>query len=256
MAALVAALRDDDRALHAGDAALHHEVARRQFLYAYARGWRLENRGDALVILHVGQDDWPFPFPLVRLDGRWYLDAKAGQREWRDRRIGGNELAVIQALLAYVDAQREYVLKDRDQDGLLEYARRLVSSPGQNDGLYWPSPAGAPPSPLGLAFAAACQPAADGVPAQRPFHGYCFRVLSAQGGAAPGGALDYMVHGKLIGGFGLVAYPARYGESGVKTFIVNQDAAVYSKNLGPRSAALAATIRSYDPDPSWHPENR
>lgn len=269
VAALVAALRDGDRrrmrellgppaerALHMGDAAPQHEAARQQFLDAYQHGWRIESEGDALAILHVGQDDWPFPYPLVKLDGRWYLDAKAGQREWRDRRVGANELAAIQAALAYVDAQRDYALKDRDHDGLLEYAQRLVSTPGHRDGLYWPTPAGAPASPLGLAFAGACQPASAGAAAQRPFHGYCFRILSAQGGAAPGGALDYLVRGQMIGGFGLIAYPARYGESGIRTFIVNQDASVYSKNLGPRSATLAAAVRSYDPDASWHKEER
>ena len=264
---LVAAMRSNDRKLmhqilgaeadryiHSKDAAVDNE-ARAKFLLAYDEKSRIESKGDALAILHVGNDDWPLPFPLVNRGGRWHFDAKAGEQEWQDRRIGKNELSTIQVALAYVDAQREYVLKDRNQDGLLEYAQRIVSSAGQHDGLYWPRAEGEPVSPMGQAFAKASK-SVHGVSQleSKPYHGYFFRILTAQGKSAPGAALDYMVKGKLIGGFALIGYPAKYRESGIKTFIVNHDGIVYSKDLGPQTASAADAISSFDPDPSWQKE--
>ena len=243
-----------DRYLQSKDAAVDSD-ARAKFLAAYDEKSRIESKGDALAILHVGNDDWPLPFPLVNRGGRWHFDAKAGEQEWQDRRIGKNELSAIQVALAYVDAQREYVLKDRNQDGLLEYAQRIVSSAGQHDGLYWPRAEGEPVSPMGQAFAKASK-SVHGVSQleSKPYHGYFFRILTAQGKSAPGAGLNYMVKGKLIGGFALIGYPAKYRESGIKTFIVNHDGIVYSKDLGPQTASAAEAVASFDPDPSWQKE--
>jgi hypothetical protein len=197
-----------DRYIQSKDSAVDNE-ARAQFLAAYDEKSRIELKGHSLAILHVGTDDWPLPFPLVKRGGRWHFDAKAGEREWQDRRIGENELSAIQVSLAYVDAQREYVLKDRNQDGLLEYAQRIISSDGQHDGLYWPRVESEPASPMGQAFAAANKSAhAIGKLGSNPYHGYFYRILTAQGKSAPGGALNYMVKGKLIGGFALIGNQA------------------------------------------------
>lgn len=245
---------DADRYIQSKDAAFDNE-ARAKFLAAYDETSRIEPKSDALAVLHVGKDDWPLPFPLVKRGGRWHFDAKAGEQEWQDRRVGENELSAIQVSLAYVDAQREYVLKDRNQDGLLEYAQHIVSSERQHDGLYWPRAQGEPVSPMGQAFAAANK-AARGVRKleSQPYHGYFFRILTAQGKSATGGAMDYIVKGKLIGGFALIGYPAKYRASGIKTFIVNHDGIVYSKDLGPQTASVAQMINSFDPDPSWQKE--
>jgi hypothetical protein len=243
-----------DRYVQSSDAALDNE-ARVRFLHAYEEMARIELKSQTQAILHIGEDDWPLPFPLLQQGGRWTFDAKAGEQEWRDRRIGSNELSAIQVCLAYVDAQREYVLKDRDQDGLLEYAQRIVSSDGKHDGLYWPTGQGEPVSPMGQAFASADWPLRGiGRLESKPFHGYFFRLLTAQGKSAPGGALDYMVNNQLIGGFALIATPAQYRVSGIKSFIVNHDGVVYSKDLGPRTADLAQTMTRFDPDSSWHRE--
>ncbi|WP_394781736.1 DUF2950 domain-containing protein [Undibacterium sp.] len=264
---LIAAMRSDnhkllhevlgsqaDRYIRSPDADFDN-TARSKFLAAYDEKSRIELKGDTRAVLHIGNDDWPVPFPLVQAGGRWHFDTRAGIREWQDRRLGENELSAIQVELAYVDAQREYVLRDHNQDGLLEYAQRIVSTEGQHDGLYWHSAEGEPESPMGQAFADADKPMHGAARLQgRPFHGYYFRILTAQGKSAPGGALDYMVRNKLIGGYALIAYPASYSESGIKTFIVNHNGTVYSKDLGPHTVSAAQAIKRFDPDRSWSKE--
>lgn len=243
-----------DRYIQPSDASADNPD-RIKFLAAYDEQFRIESRSDTVAVLHIGKDDWPLPIPIAKSGERWQFDTKAGEQEWLDRRIGANELSAIQVLLAYVDAQREYVLKDINRDGLLEYAQRIISSEGQRDGLYWPSAEGEAPSPMGQAFANANR-AMRGVDRieSKPYHGYFFRILMAQGKYAPGGAMDYRIKGKLIGGFGLVGYPANYGQSGIKTFIVSYDGIVYSRDFGPETAARAERMIRFNPGPSWKKE--
>jgi hypothetical protein len=225
--------------------------ARRRVIEAYDAKHQVTMEGDDKAVLSVGPEDWPFPIPLVRKDGAWRFDTAAGREEILHRRIGRNELSAIQACLAYVDAQHDYAEKDRVGSGAGVYAQRIVSRPGKKDGLYWPSAAGEDESPLGE-FAA--RAAAKGYRAgqQRvPYHGYYYKVLTRQGPKAPSGALDYVVRGKMIGGFALVAYPAQYGNSGVMTFLVNHQGVVFEKDLGPRTAALAARMTAFNPDGTW-----
>jgi hypothetical protein len=226
---------------------------RETFVKAYRRANAIEKLNDTRATLVVGKDRWPLPIPLVKANGAWYFDTKKGEQEILDRRVGRNELATIQACLAIVDAQRDYVAKDQDSNGLLEYAPKFVSTPGMHDGLYWEQKPGEPPSPLGPLLAAAAKSgyASANPLTSAPYHGYFYRMLMQQGKDAPGGAYDYMVRGKLIGGFAVIAYPARYGVSGVMTFIVNHDGVVYQKDLGKNTAAIATAMNSFNPDPSW-----
>jgi hypothetical protein len=224
-------------------------AAFQRFTAAYDRAHRLEG-GGGRVVLYVGDDDFPFPIPLVPAGPRWVWDTDAGDDELLTRRIGRNELSVIQVCQAYVDAQREYYSR---RTGLLEYAQRLESTTGKQDGLYWPMRPGEPQSPLGPLVA---QARAAGYPLPPrggpvPYHGYFYRILFAQGPDAPGGAYDYVVRGHMIGGFALVAYPAAYGVSGIVTFIVNQDGVVYQKDLGPKTAQVANAMKAYNPDRTW-----
>ncbi len=227
--------------------------ARDKFIAAYENAHRLDRESDTQAVLAVGKDDWTFPFPLVKHGKFWRFDEGAGAKEILDRRIGANELDTIEVCRAYVDAQREYAQEDRNQDGFIEYAQKLVSSPGKRDGLYWPAAAGEEESPIGLlmarARAAGYSPGLKTTPA--PYHGYYYRILRGQGPAAQGGAYDYVLKGHMIAGFALVAFPARYGSSGVMTFIVNQDGIVYQKDLGRRTAKLARKMTLFNPDPSW-----
>jgi hypothetical protein len=200
-------------------------------------------------VLIIGQEDWPFPIPLVRKDSTWRFDTAAGREEILYRRIGRNELSAIQACLAYVDAQQEYA--EQGVAGRGVYAQRIVSRPGKKDGLYWPPESSADESPLGDLAASA---AAEGyrVGEQRaPYHGYYYKVLTRQGSNAPGGALDYIVRGRMIGGFALMAYPARYRSSGVMTFLVNHRGDVYEKDLGPNTARIAVGITAFNPGNTW-----
>jgi hypothetical protein len=224
-------------------------AAFQRFTAAYDRAHRLEG-GGGRVVLYVGDDDFPFPIPLVPAGPRWVWDTDAGDDELLTRRIGRTELSVIQVCQAYVDAQREYYSR---RTGLLEYAQRLESTTGKQDGLYWPMRPGEPQSPLGPLVA---QARAAGYPLPPrggpvPYHGYFYRILFAQGPDAPGGAYDYVVRGHMIGGFALVAYPAAYGVSGIVTFIVNQDGVVYQKDLGPKTAQVANAMKAYNPDRTW-----
>ena len=200
------------------------------------------------AVLDIGDADWPFPVPLVRKNGKWSFDATAAPVEMRARRIGTDELDAIEICYGYVDAQREFASQDRDKDGMLEYAPHTVAAAGQHDGLYWQG-AGRPLVPEGFA-----QAAWTGVQKgnAKPYHGYYFRILTAQGPDAPGGAHNYLVKGKMIGGFGLVAWPAEYGVTGVHTFIVNQDGVVYEKDIEPAPGQPAApAIATFDPDRTW-----
>jgi hypothetical protein len=224
------------------------------FVAAYDKSAKFDRDGDARATLLIGENDYPFPFPLVKGAKGWNFDARAGAEEIVNRRIGENELDAIQVCLAYVDAQREYATKDRNSNGLLEYATKLVSTPGKQDGLYWPTKEGEPPSPFGpLATRAAGEGYgmdASGVP--RAYHGYHYRILIGQGSSAQGGAYDYRVRGKMIGGFAMVAFPARWGVSGVMSFICNHDGVVYEKNLGSETPASAKAMTRFDPDSTWN----
>jgi hypothetical protein len=224
------------------------------FVGHYDEAHRLESIDDRKVILHIGNDDWPFPIPVIRTGKGWHFDTKAGKHEILARRIGRNELDAMKVCLVYVDAQHEYALKDRDKNGLLEYAQKFMSDPGKKNGLYWKAGDGEEQSPLGPLIAEATgkgygprRPAAK----PSPYKGYYYRILKAQGKSAAGGAYDYLVEGKMIGGFALVAYPAKYGNSGVMTFIVNQDGVVYQKNLGKNTTEIANAITRFDPDKTW-----
>ena len=226
---------------------------RENFIVSYDRKNSIVQEGPRMV-LTVGEKDWPFPVPLVKKGDQWFFDTKAGKEEILNRRIGENELSTVQTLLAVVDAQREYAMKDRDNDGIREYAQKFGSDPGQKNGLYWPSNPGEEPSPLGELVADA---RAEGYRRSGskqgpiPFHGYYFRILTKQGKNAAGGAFDYLVKNKMIGGFAVVAYPAAYGSSGVLTFMVNHEGVVYEKDLGKNTAKTAKAMVAFDPDKTW-----
>jgi hypothetical protein len=240
-----------DKLIYTGDAVADQQM-RDRFLAAYDKAIKIEPEGDAKAILLLGEQEFPFPFPLVKIAKGWQFDAEAGAEEIINRRIGENELFAIKSCLAYGDAQQEYSEADRDGDGLIEYAQKFRSSEGKRDGLFWPTKDGEPLSPLGP-FAA--QVKAEGYSAKDanpvPLHGYYYRVLTAQGKDAPGGAYDYLVRGNLLGGYALVAYPARWGASGVMTFICNHDGVVYQKNLGESTAELASKMTAFNPDAGW-----
>ena len=208
-------------------------------------------QGDAKAVLYIGAENWPFQFPIVRSNDKWFFDGKAGLDEMFNRRIGANELHTIRVCRVYVDAQKEYAASDHDGDGVLEYAQRLVSMPGNRDGLYWASDDENDASPFGPLVAYAGTEGYTVKQAPQPFHGYYFRILKAQGPAAPGRAYSYVINGNMIGGFAILAYPATWGNSGLMSFIVNQQGQVYQRDLGPNTAAVAAGMRAYNPDSSW-----
>ena len=239
--------------IHSGDP-VADEHGRTRFVARYDEANKVDLDGESKAVLIVGKDEWPFPIPLIRQHGRWRFDTKAGADEILNRRIGRNELTVIQVCRGYVAAQREYAAMRVGPGRAPEYAQRFMSTTGQRDGLYWPVNAGEAESPLGpliaQARAAGYQPGTPHVK-PRPYYGYYFRVLDRQGDNAAGGAKNYIVDDHMIGGFAMLAYPATYGNSGVMTFIVNQAGIVYQKNLGPDSAHIAQQIIQYDPDASW-----
>ena len=228
---------------------------REHLVREYEESHSLVMSGETKAVLQVGTDDWPFPIPLVKDKTYWRFDTPAGKEEILNRRIGRNELAVIEVCRAYVDAQREYYLRNPQGDALLHYAQQFASTKGERDGLYWLTEPGEEASPLGPLVANArgegYRKGEVGKPI--PYHGYYYRILEAQGPDAPGGAYDYVVHGKMLGGFALVAYPASWGNSGVMTFIVNHDGVVYQKDLGPNTAALARAMTQFNPDNTWKP---
>jgi hypothetical protein len=226
----------------------------RLFVAAYDKKNAIVSHGQDRATLTVGEDAWEFPAPIVRKAGKWSFDSDAGREEILNRRVGRNELDTIQTLLAIVDAQREYAAGDADGNGLRDYAARLASSPGKKDGLYWETGPGETQSPLGELVAKAAREGYGEKVKQgkvQPYQGYIFRMLTAQGPEAAGGAYDYRVNGNLFGGFAVIAYPAAYGNTGVKTFIVNHEGVVYEKDLGPATAEQAAKIARYNPDKTW-----
>jgi hypothetical protein len=199
------------------------------------------------VELEMGNDGWPFPIPLVEKNGTWHFDIKEGKAEIRRRIIGNNELDAIDVCQGYVDAQQRYAETDWKGDGVHQYAQRIVSTAGKKDGLYWPGP----DSPVAEAFARAFSQGYTTNDKTKPFRGYYYKILLAQGPDAKDGAEEYLAHGYMIGGFALVAWPAEYRVSGIKTFIVNQDGIVFEKDLGPQTAALAKGMTKFNPDESW-----
>jgi hypothetical protein len=213
------------------------------FLAAYAKSSKVLRDGADKAQLAVGSNDWTLPIPIVRRGDSWRFDTRAGAEEMRVRRIGRNELSAMQAALAYYDAQREYATQDRNGDGVLEYAQLIISTPGKRDGLYWAALIGEPESPLGPLFGD--EKTGDS------YHGYHFRILKAQGPGARGGAYDYRIKGRMTAGFALIAWPAKYGDTGVMSFMVSHDGQLYEKNLGPGTDAIARGITRFDPDATW-----
>lgn len=233
-----------------GDA-VADKALREEFVQAYDQKHKINMGGDNKATVVIGGNDFPFPIPLVRKDGKWRFDTAAGREEILYRRIGRNELDTIQASLAYVDAQNEYADKDRTGAGPGIYAQRIRSEPETKNGLYWPSAAGTEDSPLGEFAAEADREGYKLTGDRSPYHGYYYKVLTEQGAAAPGGAINYVVKDKMIGGFALVAYPAQYANSGIKTFIVNHQGVVYEKDLGPNTARIAERMTEFNPDKTW-----
>ncbi len=246
--------RGADEVLSSGDEVADRQ-ARDKFLQAYDEKNSLVEEPDGTVTLQVGKDDWPMPIPIVKGFGAWRFDTRRGKDEILNRRIGRNELSVQQVCLAIVDAQREYMAVDRNGDGVLEYAQKVISDPGQKNGLYWETRADEPPSPLGPLVADAVEEGYGSPKTEsgerRPYHGYYFKLLTSQGPNAPGGERDYMVNGKMTEGFAVVAWPADYGNSGVMTFLVNHHGVLYERNFGRRTETIAGSVPSFDPDWRW-----
>ena len=251
-AALLAVLGPEAKSLvDAGDP-VANQASLERFVKSYEEAHTLVQSGDTKVALQIGKDEWAFPIPLIKGSAGWYFDTREGKAEILNRRIGRNELDVVQVCLAYVDAQREYYVRNPRNAALLQYAPKFISTKGKRDGLYWETAADEPPSPLGPLVAQARSEGyrrAAGKPV--PYHGYYYKMLTRQGPDAPDGAYDYVVRGKMIGGFALVAYPAQYGSSGIMTFIVNHDGIVYEKDLGPNTAATARSMTKFNPDKTW-----
>jgi hypothetical protein len=237
--------------ISSGDEVADKEIGER-FVKAYEEAGKLVTEGEKRMVLHVGKEDYPFPIPIVKKGEIWFFDTKVGKEEILNRRIGRNELSTIQVSLAYVDAQREYARRDRDGGGLREYAQKFISEKGKKDGLYWETKQGEEESPLGSLVSRALK---EGYTKKGdkpiPYHGYYYRILKAQGKNAPDGEYDYVVKGRMIGGFGLVAFPAEYGVSGVMTFIVNHDGVVCEKDLGKVTERVAGAMKKFDPDKTW-----
>ncbi len=263
VAALVGAAKDGDRArllkilgpegediIGSGDD-VADRTTRDNFVAGYEEKHSIELEGNGTRVLLMGEADWPFPIPIANKGGKWEFDTAAGRDEILLRRIGRNELSAIQVSLAYVAAQNEYAALDVDGLSPPPYAQRIVSSAGKRDGLYWPRAEGQEQSPLGELFARA---SAEGYKLRDkpiPYHGYYYRILTRQGAGADGGAFDYVVNGRMIGGFGLLAYPAEYGNSGIMTFMVSHDGVVLQKDLGPETSELARKVEAFSPDATW-----
>ncbi len=237
--------------ISSGDEVADREMGER-FVKAYEEANKVVSESDTKMVLHVGKEDYPFPIPILKKGGIWFFDTQAGKEEILNRRIGRNELSTIQVCLAYVDAQREYARRGREGGGLREYAQKFISEKGKKDGLYWETKEGEEESPIGPFVSRAVK---EGYTKKGdkpiPYHGYYFRILKAQGKNAAGGEYNYLVKGKMIGGFALVAFPAEYGVSGVMTFIVNHDGVVFEKDLGKQTEKLAGAIKMFNPDKTW-----
>jgi len=240
------------RLVSSGDPVIDH-YERQWFLSLYTEGHGVVFEGDDRAVLQLGKDEYPYPIPIVKKGKGWRFDPSEGHEDLLSRRISKAELSALDVVIAYVDAQREYFRQDQNGDGILEYAQRFSSSPGQHDGLHWESKPGEAPSPIApLAEAIrkeGYKPVKEGKLAV--YRGYFYKILKAQGPHAPGGAREYVVNGQMTGGFALAAFPVRYGVSGVLTFIVNQDGVVYQKDLGRQTAALGTEMAVFNPDKSW-----
>jgi hypothetical protein len=232
------------------------EVADKNALERFVKEYQekvdfVKEKEDRVSVI-IGNDNWPFPIPIVKKSEGWVFDTKAGREEVLNRRLGRNELNAIQVCLAYVEAQREYAITDRERDGIIQYARKLWSDPGRRNGLYWEAAEGEVQSPLGPLMAQATTKGytkKGGKPV--PYYGYYFKILKGQGPNAPGGAYSYVINGRMVAGFALVAWPAGYGVSGVMTFLVNQNGTVYQKDLGPKTEEAAKVMTRYNPDRTW-----
>jgi hypothetical protein len=224
---------------------------RERFVKLYDEKLVIGGADTGRAVFSIGNEDYPYPIPLVKKGNAWKFDAKAGKEEILNRRIGRNELDVIEILRAYTDAQREYATTDWDGNGTTEFAQKIRSSPGKKDGLYWDAKEGEKLSPLGPLAAKAASEGYKTGKGQQALHGYFFKILKGQGKDADGGAFDYVANGKMVLGFAMVAWPAQYGNSGIMTFIVNQSGVVYQKNLGKNSGKTAAAMKLYNPDKSW-----
>lgn len=264
--ALLAALGSEDRnqliglfgseqaeLLSSGDE-VEDKNNRSEFAALAQEKMRVVTSGEDNAILHVGNTDWPFPIPIVKKGDSWQFNIEQGRQEILNRRIGRNELSTVKAIRSYVEAQFDYANVDRDGDDVSEYAQKLQSEPGKFDGLFWENAEGQPQSPLGPLFAEA---KAEGYkakgPAEKPspYHGYYYRILTRQGANVPGGKYDYIINGNMIAGFGLVAFPAQYGSSGIMTFVVNYQGKVYQKDLGPKTTEIVEKMKEYNPDSTW-----
>jgi Protein of unknown function (DUF2950) len=249
--AILEVLGPDGQAIVSSGDPVADRNTREAFVSAYDAKHAVEAEGNGTQTLIIGNDDWPFPIPLVNLAGEWQFDTGAGLDEILRRRVGRNELATIQVTHAYVQAQNEYAALDPAGLGRGVYAQRIVSHPGKKDGLYWPTTEGQPPSPLGELAAQASAEGYKAGSAPIPYQGYYYRILTRQGAGASGGAYDYLVKGKMRGGFALLAFPAEYGNSGIMTFMVNHDGTVFQKDLGPKTGEVARKIESFAPDQTW-----
>ena len=238
--------------LSSGDPALD-KLRVADFLALAGKGSAIVDGSDDRKTLAFGGQGWRFPVPLHKQDGGWTFDVEAGRRAMLDRRIGMNELSAIGACADYVAAQTEYRLSLHDDEPVAQYARRLLSTPGRHDGLYWPPASAADRSPLGDRIAGQIDEGGSGQPGS--YQGYTFRILTAQGPDAPGGAFDYVVKGRLLAGFALIAAPLSWGETGIMTFLCDQQGRVWERNLGERTSALAREITRFDPGPGWSPVN-
>jgi hypothetical protein len=256
--ALTAIFGPDRARLVTGDPVEDNKALER-FAANLEKAHTLKKVSDGKFTLLVGDDNWPSPIPIVKEENQWRFDTVAGLEEILNRHIGEDELSAILTCRAYVLAQWEYFTQatGTSQDGLAVYAQKFVSTPGKRDGLYWETPPGAKPSPLGSLVA---QARAEGYPAgqarpggtpKRPYHGYYFKILTRQGPHAPGGKFGFVINGNMLAGYALIAYPGKWGSSGIMTFIVNQQGRVYEKNLGPKTAQIAAAMAEYDPDTRW-----
>jgi len=251
--------KNSDKLVRSGDPVADKE-GRQKFVSAYDTAHKFEATDGGQELLIIGDEEWPLPIPLVHVadgdkaEGGWQFNTEAGQDEILNRRIGHNEIYTIGICQTYVEAQRDYAAQKRTPDRVPEYAQHFVSHAGKHDGLYWPTVAGEEESPLGPLFADA---RAEGYDAahkggkRHPYHGYYYKILKGQSENAAGGAGDYVTNGHMTGGFALIAFPAKYGDSGVMTFIVNQNGIVFQKNLGTDTATMARQITQYDPDESW-----
>jgi hypothetical protein len=250
---VVALIGPEGRTLFSAEARWSGQTIDR-FLKEYNEKKRLEKVGNNKVVLHVGPQDWPWPIPVVKVGTQWRFDIKQGRKEILARRIGANETAAVQVCLAYVDAQREYAREHPTTKGLGEYAQKFMSDQGEKNGLCWISAKEEKQGPMGPMLASACPTSYSGArPEGRPtpYYGYYYKILKRQGKDAPGGAYNYIVDGQMIGGFGLVAYPAFYRRSGIMTFIINQDGQVYEKNLGEKTGKIAGALKEFNPDNTW-----